>query len=111
MTMTENSPTTRINRSFLLALIIMGLVEGFSTLALFFVAMPMKYMMDMPMAVTVTGGLHGLFFVVLILMFIVGKTRVPLSTGMTILGIIGAIIPFGPFFVDLKLAQLLRESA
>ena len=99
-----------MNRTFLLWLIIVGLVEGTSTLVLFFVAMPMKYVLDMPMAVTITGAVHGVFFVVLVVMFLIGWRRVPLTGGMTLLGIIGAIIPFGPFYVALRLARLLDST-
>ena len=110
MTTLEKNTTRPFDRSFVIALIIMGLLEGFSTLILFFVAMPMKYMLDMPLAVTITGAVHGVFFVVLVVMFLIGWGRVPLTGGMTILGIIGAIIPFGPFYVDLKLARLLDSN-
>ena len=55
-------------------------------------------------------AVHGVFFVVLVVMFLIGWGRVPLTGGMTILGIIGAIIPFGPFYVDLKLARLLDSN-
>ncbi len=110
MSSTTTPPSETINRSFIIALIVMGIVEVISTIALI-VAMPMKYMMDMPVAVSITGALHGALCVILILMFIVGKRLVPLTTGMTLLGIVGAIIPFGPVFVDLKLARILKTAS
>lgn len=37
--------------------------EGVSFLVLLLIAMPLKYFADMPIAVTIVGGLHGLLFV------------------------------------------------
>jgi len=98
----------KINRSFLLLLIWFGIVEGLSTLFLFSVAMPMKYMYDQPLAVTIAGMIHGVLFLGLVALFLIGKSKVPLSTKMVIGGIVGAILPFGPFVVDVKLYKLLK---
>ena len=38
---------------------ILGNVEGVSYLLLLFIAMPLKYAYDMPMAVKITGMAHG----------------------------------------------------
>ncbi len=100
----------KLNRTFLQLLIWFGIVEGLSTLVLFFVAMPLKYMYDMPLAVTITGMIHGFLFLGLVALFIAGKSVVPLSTKMVIGGIIGAILPFGPFVVDVKLYRLLKSQ-
>ena len=108
MTETDLLARAARRRRFLIMLIIMGLIEGVSTLLLFFVAMPMKYMLDMPMVVTWVGGIHGALFVILILMFIIGRWEVPLSRGLVALGILAAIVPFGPFLIDIKLLQILR---
>jgi integral membrane protein len=99
----------KINKAFLLVLIWFGIIEGISTLVLFFVAMPLKYMYDQPLAVTLAGMIHGFLFLGLIALFVIGKSVVPLSTKMVIGGIIGAILPFGPFVVDVKLYKLLKS--
>lgn len=87
----------------------MGVVEGTSTLALFLVAMPLKYLAGMPLAVTVVGSIHGLLFVVYALMLLVARSRVPLPTGLVVWGLVGAVLPFGPFIVDVPLARMLRR--
>ena len=97
-------------RNYLKALFVMGLIEGTSTLLLFFVAMPMKYVWETPEAVTIVGSIHGVLFVILVLMFLYGRWVVPLSWGFVFVGFIAAIIPFGPFLVDFKIAQMLREE-
>ena len=99
----------KINKAFLLVLIWFGIIEGISTLVLFFVAMPLKYMYDQPLAVTLAGMIQGFLFLGLIALFVIGKSVVPLSTKMVIGGIIGAILPFGPFVVDVKLYKLLKS--
>ena len=100
----------QINVTYLKWLILMGIVEGISTLWLFFGAMPLKYWFDLPQHVTIAGSIHGFLFVLLVAMFLVGKRVVPLSGWMVFFGFIGAIVPFGPFIVDVKLYKLIEES-
>jgi len=90
----------QIDHQFLGRLRTLGIIEGLSTLLLFGVAMPLKYLGGMPMAVTVVGSIHGMLFLALVTMFIMGWKRIPLSTQLTAAGIAGAVIPFGPFVVD-----------
>lgn len=106
----DSSPPALRDPAFLRILIVMGLVEGTSTLALFLVAMPLKYLADMPMAVTIVGSIHGLLFLVYVAMLLLAMRRVPLSTTLTIWGLIGAIVPFGPFIVDIPLVRMLRSA-
>ena len=95
-----------INYSFLRRLRTLGLIEGISTLILFGVAMPMKYVAGIPIAVTIAGSIHGLLFVALSSMFILATKRVPISHRMASLGIAAAIFPFGPFIMDASLRRL-----
>lgn len=99
-----------VNRSFLIWLFVGGLVEGISTLVLFFVAMPLKYVWGMPIAVSIVGPIHGILFIGLVVLFLIGRRRVPLPTWLVWAGIIGAIVPFGPFIVDVKLGRMLRDA-
>jgi len=100
----------KINRTLLLILIWFGIVEGLSTLFLFFVAMPMKYMYDQPMAVTIAGMVHGFLFIGFVMLLIIGKIKIPLSTKLFIWGLVGAVVPFGPFIVDIPLYRLLKND-
>lgn len=68
--------------------------------------MPLKYMADMPAAVTICGSIHGFLFLVLLGSFIYALDKVPISLGLMIAGILGAILPFGPFVVDVWLKKL-----
>ena len=96
-----------LSRTYLWLLIVAGLVEGTSTLLLFFVAMPLKYMAGMPEMVTVVGTIHGFLFIAYVLMFIIGRWLIPLSWGMVGIGFIAAVVPFGPFLIDVKLYRML----
>ena len=100
----------KINRTYLRWLIVAGLIEGCSTLVLFFVAMPMKYYADIPEAVSIVGMIHGLLFIWLVLMFWFGRKIVPLPTNLMWFGMAGAVIPFLPFIVDIPLYRILRGS-
>ena len=100
-----------IDRKFLRNLRRVGIVEGISTLLLFGVAMPMKYLAGMPMAVTVVGTIHGVLFLALVFMFLVGMRRIPISPRLTAAGIAGAVVPFGPFVVDRWLGKLAADAA
>jgi hypothetical protein len=44
------------------------------------------------------------------MMFWVGREAVPLSSKLTWLGLIGAVVPFMPFFVDIPLYRMLQAS-
>ena len=95
---------------FLKQLRTLSLTEGVSTLLLFGVAMPLKYFADMPMAVTVVGMVHGLLFIGLVAMFFAAVTRVPISSRLAFAGIVGAIVPFGPFVVDSWLKKIGKST-
>lgn len=92
--------------TFLRALRHLAIAEGISTLVLFGIAMPLKYMAGMPMAVTVVGSIHGLLFVLLVVMLLFAIRKVPISMKMAAAGIAAAVIPGGPFLLDRKLARI-----
>ena len=84
----------------------LAIVEGISTLVLFFVAMPLKYLAGMPLAVTVVGSVHGFLFLALVLMLVLAIWRVPISLGLAAAGVLAAILPGGPFVLERRLARI-----
>ena len=76
--------------------------EGFSFLFLLFVAMPLKYLADMPLAVKYTGWAHGVLFIAYWI------AAVPLFTKLKwdaerIIGLGAAsVLPFGTFVLEAK---------
>ena len=92
-----------VDSRFLHGLRRLGFVEGLSTLVLFFVAMPLKYLAGKPEAVRIFGTLHGALFVALALMLVIAVRRVPLAPKTALLGLLCAVVPFGPFWFDRRL--------
>jgi integral membrane protein len=101
------SHTNLINQNFLKQLRLISLIEGTSTLILFFIAMPMKYVMDIPQAVSWPGRIHGFLFVLLIIYAVIAIKKVPINFKLSLSITIAAIIPFGPFLIDKKLKALI----
>lgn len=108
--MTENGTGTNVtrtvNREFLERLRMLGMIEGTSTLVLFGIAMPLKYLAGMPLAVRIAGSLHGFLFLALVAMFLLGIRKIPISGGLAAAGIVAAVFPFGPFVVDRWLGRI-----
>jgi integral membrane protein len=82
-----------------------SIFEGISFLVLLFVAMPMKYVMDMPMAVTVVGWIHGVLFVLYIYIIFPTAKKMGWTFRKTLFGLVASILPFGPFLFDRNLRQ------
>jgi integral membrane protein len=98
--------TANFDSQFLNRLRLLSIVEGTSTLLLFGIAMPLKYLAGMPMAVKIVGSLHGLLFVCLAIAFLLAIWRVPISKKLAAAGLIAAVLPFGPFVFDRWLFEL-----
>ena len=103
--------SSQIDQKYLKFLRQFSVIEAISTLVLFGVAMPLKYMADMPMAVTIFGSVHGVLFLGLVALYMIGLDKVPLSINLMLAGILGAILPFGPFVVDIWLAKLANRDS
>ncbi len=82
-----------------------ALAEGLSFIVLLFIAMPLKYLAGMPLAVKVTGMLHGVLFVLYLLLLVeVGITyRWPAFRWVGAFG--ASLVPFGVFVLDARLRQ------
>lgn len=80
-----------------------AVAEGISYLLLVFIAMPLKYWADLPLAVKYTGWAHGLLFVLYAVCLLVAWIIYKWSFGKAALIFLASLIPFAPFFVDRKL--------
>ncbi|MFD1739393.1 DUF3817 domain-containing protein [Bacillus salitolerans] len=85
---------------------VIGFIEGLSYLILLFIAMPLKYMADFPLAVTITGGIHGLFFVLFILALAHVFFAYRQSFWFGVIGVLASLLPFGTFLFDRKLRHI-----
>ncbi len=84
---------------------LIGMCEGVSFLLLMGVAMPLKYFAGLPEAVTWTGWLHGILFICYCFAIFGALAGGRISFVKSLLAFVAALIPFGPFLIDRKLAR------
>jgi integral membrane protein len=84
---------------------ITGLSEAVSFLVLLGVAMPLKYLAGLPMAVKVGGWIHGVLFIVLCAALLRTLIVAKWPPGRAALIFVAALLPFGPFVMDRRMRQ------
>ncbi|WP_373398718.1 DUF3817 domain-containing protein [Algoriphagus halophilus] len=82
-----------------------SLIEGISFLILLLIAMPLKYLFEMPMAVKVVGWAHGLLFIVYIYTVFPTAHKLKWGFSRTFFALIASVLPFGPFIFDRNLKK------
>lgn len=80
-----------------------AVAEGLSYLLLLFVAMPLKYWADMPLAVKYTGWVHGILFVLYAVCLLMAWQEQKWRFGKAVLIFVASLLPFAPFIVDKRL--------
>jgi integral membrane protein len=87
---------------------LVALLEGTSFLVLLFIAMPLKYLAGLPLAVRIVGSVHGvLFLMFMAVLYRAGTARGwPLRRWLIAFG--SSVVPFGTFMFD---GSLRREIA
>jgi len=84
---------------------VVGFAEGLSYLLLLFVAVPLKYLGGVALAVRVVGMIHGVLF----LLYLVAVVRAgwgrrwPVVFWVEAIG--ASVVPFGPLLLDGKLRR------
>ncbi|WP_233164563.1 DUF3817 domain-containing protein [Pedobacter sp. ASV28] len=82
-----------------------ALTEGISYLVLLFMAMPLKYVWKMPLAVKYVGWAHGMLFVLYVVCLIMAWQEKKWGIGKVIVLFVASLLPFAPFWVDKKLKE------
>ncbi|MEO5977495.1 MAG: DUF3817 domain-containing protein [Chryseolinea sp.] len=77
-----------------------SIAEGISLLMLLFIAMPLKYLLDMPTAVKIAGWIHGLLFVVYVSVLLVLQFSKRWSFFFFVSAFLASLLPFGTFVLD-----------
>lgn len=90
---------TPANKSLTDKFLLIGKAEGYSYLFLIFIAMPLKYMADIPIAVRIAGSLHGILFIAFLYFIYKMIKDNKLTTESGIYAFLLSIIPFGTFFL------------
>ncbi len=82
-----------------------ALTEAVSFLILLGVAMPLKYIWGIGIAVTVVGWIHGILFVAfgLALANVFFRDRWPIHRAALVF--LAGLIPFGPFVIDRRMKE------
>ena len=82
-----------------------AITEGISFLVLLVIAMPLKYLADFPMGVTVVGWAHGVLFVAYLAIAFEVKMALNKSFGWYVKAFIASILPFGTFLLEKQMKK------
>ncbi len=79
---------------------IVNKLEGISYLLLLFIAMPLKYVWDMPYPTSIAGRIHGILFVLFCAVLLFAIVKKSVTFGESILYFLLSLVPFGSFYTD-----------
>jgi len=79
-----------------------ALLEGISLLLLLFIAMPLKYIWDLPEMVQVVGMAHGILFIAYVILLVFAVPVLQLKAKAVVISFFCAFLPFGTFYADRK---------
>lgn len=81
-------------------------IEGISFLILLFIAMPLKYMMGIPLAVKIAGMTHGILFILFVYTQFMASRSEKWGIKFDILAFLLSLIPFGSFYLSNRLVKM-----
>lgn len=79
-----------------------AIAEGISFVVLLFIAMPLKYLAHIPIAVTICGGLHGILFISFVVLAREVKSDYKKDGRWFGKAMLASVLPFGTFYMDNK---------
>ena len=80
-------------------------IEAISYLVLLFIAMPLKYLADWPLAVKIVGWIHGVLFVWFCVAFVRAHQVASWDRMRSMVVFGSSLVPFMPFWIDTSLAR------
>ena len=80
-----------------------GWLEAASFLILVFIAIPLKYGLDMPIYVRIVGPIHGFFFALYCIQLVNARRQLSWPMDKALTFFVASLIPFGPFLMDGRL--------
>jgi integral membrane protein len=80
-----------------------AVAEGISYILLLTVGMPLKYWLNIPLAVKYMGWAHGLLFILYAVCLIMAWQERKWAFGKALIIFLASLFPFAPFIVDKKL--------
>jgi integral membrane protein len=88
---------------------LIGFIEGVSFLVLLLVAMPLKYFLGYPMAVKITGWIHGILFILYIVAVFMAIEAMQWNWFAVLVALSVSLIPIGTFLLDTSLRKREQE--
>ncbi|CAN5820916.1 DUF3817 domain-containing protein [soil metagenome] len=85
------------------------LIEAVSFLVLLLIAMPLKYMAGIPLAVKIVGWVHGVLFVTFCFALLKTMLQARWSIFRAALIFVAALLPVVPFFIDRRMSGYEKE--
>jgi integral membrane protein len=82
-----------------------AIAEGISFLVLLLIAMPLKYLADLPLAVKVVGWAHGILFIGFLALSYEVKTALGKNFLFLVKAFIASILPFGTFWLEKQMRK------
>ncbi|WP_205627083.1 DUF3817 domain-containing protein [Sandaracinus amylolyticus] len=84
---------------------LVAIIEAISYLVLLFVAMPLKYVWGIPLAVRVAGPVHGILFVAFLIALFRAADARSWSWRRSALVFATSLVPFATFWIDRSLRE------
>jgi integral membrane protein len=84
---------------------VIGILEGISFLVLLCIAMPLKYFMDIPLAVKYVGWAHGVLFILYIPAVFLARKAMQWNFFQVLVALAASLVPFGTFVLDRQLIK------
>ncbi|MEO8258846.1 MAG: DUF3817 domain-containing protein [Acidobacteriota bacterium] len=88
---------------------LVALLEGSSFLVLLFIAMPLKYLASLPLAVRIVGIVHGLLFLMFMAALYRASRKREWPLRRALLAFVSSIVPFGTFAFDRSLRREIAD--
>lgn len=86
-------------------------LEGLSFLVLLGIAMPLKYLFGLPLAVRIVGMLHGVLFIMYGIAVIDALSSGRWKRDRAFWAMVASVLPFGAFVFEAKLRREEGEAA
>jgi integral membrane protein len=81
---------------------LISILEAISFLVLLLIAMPLKYIWEMPEMVRIVGMAHGILFVLYVMGAYWMYEKLNWSFKTLMIVVLCSVLPFGPFYADKK---------
>ena len=89
---------------------VVAIIEGVSYVVLLGIAMPLKYLYDMPQAVSLVGMLHVVLFVLLLPALLHAQLDKKWGLWLSIQVFLASLVPLGAFWMDRRLKRMFEAA-